>query len=64
MAEEQYTSRRNGNEKTLFDYMGAEVDVNLKMGTPGEHLLSKSREYMKIATLQRLVAKTYMYTSK
>lgn len=43
------------NEKTLFDYMSRSVDVNLKMGTPGEKLLSKSKEHMKRAAVHRLV---------
>ena len=43
MSEQQYTARRGVNEKTLFDCMGSSVDVNLKMGTPGENLLSKSK---------------------
>ena len=55
MAEQQYAARRHVNEKTLFDDMGSGIDVNLKMGTPGEYLLRKSNEYMKKATLHRLV---------
>ena len=55
MSEQQYTARRGVNEKTLFDCMGSSVDVNLKMGTPGENLLSKSKELMKKASLHRLV---------
>ena len=55
MAEQQYAVRRHVNEKTLFDDMGRGIDVNLKMGTPGEDLLRKSNEYMKKAALHRLV---------
>ena len=43
------------NEKTLFDYMSTGIDINLKMGTPGETLLRRSNEYMKKAALHRLV---------
>ena len=43
------------NEKTLYDYMSAGVDVNLKMGTPGKTLLCRSNELMKKAALHRLV---------
>ena len=55
MSEQQYRARRAVNDKTLFDYMGSSVDVNLKMGTPGENLLSKCKELMKNASLHRLV---------
>lgn len=57
MSKQQYTARQGVNEKTLFDYMGSsvDVDVNLKMGTPGENLLSKCKELMKKASLHRLV---------
>ena len=43
------------NDKTLFDYMSPGIDVNLKIGTPGETLLRRSTEYMKKAALHRLV---------
>ena len=55
MADHQYTARRHVNEKTLFDDMGSGIDVNLKMGSPGDYLLRKSNELMKKATLHRLV---------
>ena len=55
MADQQYTSRKKVNEKTLFDYMDSDMDVNLKMGTPGEVLLKKSSQLMKTAALHRLV---------
>jgi DNA-binding transcriptional MocR family regulator len=54
MADHQYTARRHVNEKTLFDDMGSGIDVNLKMGSPGDYLLRKSNELMKKATLHRL----------
>lgn len=43
------------NEKTQFDSINSRIDINLKMGTPGENLLSKSKELMKKAALHRLV---------
>lgn len=55
MAKQLCTAKRDANEKTLFDCMFSSVDVNLKMGTPGEKLLSKSKEHMKKAAVHRLV---------
>ena len=45
----------NINEKTLFDYVAPGMDVNLKIGSPGEVLLKKSSQLMKTAALHRLV---------
>ena len=54
MAGRQYTAK-HVNEKTQFDSINSRIDINLKMGTPGENLLSKSKELMKKAALHRLV---------
>ena len=52
---EELAALRGVNQNTLFDYMSAKVDVNLKIGSPGKHLLNKSKEYMKTAALHRLI---------
>lgn len=59
MAGRQCTAK-HVNEKTQFDSINSRIDINLKMGTPGENLLSKSKELMKKAALHRLVG---LYTS-
>ena len=56
MSDEQYIRRESVNQSTLFDYMGSTgIDVNLKMGTPGEEQLKKSSEILKKAAVHRLV---------
>ena len=55
MADDQYVKRQLANTRTQFDYQPPGVEINLKMGIPGDSLLQKSAEHWKKGVLHRLV---------